>query len=152
MDDCPSQHELRCLLDERLDPPDLDQIVIHVEICRRCQELLETLTAAQAWKSTLRDAMADADQECDPEDASSLADEVEEHSTCEVPGGAIAELISALDSPNGSKIRRTADSPDVNPERTITRSGPRRGRRGRHRPRSVAYVPSARLRDPGTAG
>ena len=37
MTSCPSDDELRRLLDEKLDPADEDWVVVHVETCERCQ-------------------------------------------------------------------------------------------------------------------
>jgi hypothetical protein len=83
MDDCPRQDQLRDLLDERLERLALAVIVIHVETCPRYQDFLVTLTARQAWKSTVRD-VSEEDQEGEPDEASSVAVEVEYQSTCHV--------------------------------------------------------------------
>ena len=44
MSACPSEESLLGLLDDRLHGRKLDEIVVHVETCLRCQEQLETLT------------------------------------------------------------------------------------------------------------
>jgi tetratricopeptide (TPR) repeat protein/tRNA A-37 threonylcarbamoyl transferase component Bud32 len=43
MSSCPSDEQLLCLLDELLDRPDEDRIVVHVETCSRCQARLDEL-------------------------------------------------------------------------------------------------------------
>ena len=50
MSSCPSRDSIQGLLDECLEGMELEEIVIHIEICANCQELLEALT---------RDALAE---------------------------------------------------------------------------------------------
>src|SRR5271166_1866175 len=56
---CPSDDLLLGLLEERLAGPELAEIVIHVEICPRCQEYLECLTRGQFWRTTAPAVVAD---------------------------------------------------------------------------------------------
>jgi serine/threonine protein kinase/Tfp pilus assembly protein PilF len=76
MIDCPSRDLLLGLLENRLEGPALDELVVHIEICAPCQDHLEDLTRRDVWKSTLRDA---------PEEAGFQDDQVGQ-STAEVAG------------------------------------------------------------------
>ncbi len=53
MSPCPRSESLQGLLDEFLEGPELEEIVIHIEICVSCQEVLEDLTRGLGWKSTM---------------------------------------------------------------------------------------------------
>jgi serine/threonine protein kinase/tetratricopeptide (TPR) repeat protein len=123
MDDCPSQDQLRCLLDEHLDPAEVDELAIHLEVCARCQDFLDTLTLSGAWKSTLRDLPGGAGHEDDLAEAASLTVEVADQSNCDVTCSKIAEGGGALDSPGAGSDGPHVESSKADPARTVTGSG-----------------------------
>jgi serine/threonine protein kinase/Tfp pilus assembly protein PilF len=61
MNVCPSEDLLRGLLDERLQGRELDEVVIHVEICPVCQQHLESLTRGQGGKTTQKELLPGTD-------------------------------------------------------------------------------------------
>jgi hypothetical protein len=56
MSRCPDRDSIQGLLDERLEGMELEEIVIHIEVCPSCQDLLEDLTRGRGWKSTMPDS------------------------------------------------------------------------------------------------
>ena len=56
---CPSQDQLRQLLDDRLMEM-VAEIVGHVEVCPTCQQHLEDLTHNKDWKTTLNGLLSAA--------------------------------------------------------------------------------------------
>jgi hypothetical protein len=122
MNDCPSQDQLRCLLDEQFDPAELDELAIHLEVCVRGQDLLDTLTLSGAWKSSLRDLTAGAAHD-DSAEASRLPVEGTDQSTCDVKNAKIAERAGTLDSPGAVRNQTNVEASDADPGRTATGSG-----------------------------
>jgi serine/threonine protein kinase/tetratricopeptide (TPR) repeat protein len=55
MNSCPGRDSIQGLLDECLEASEFEEIVIHIEVCASCQELLEALTRGHGWKSTMPD-------------------------------------------------------------------------------------------------
>ena len=60
MTGCPSRDLIVELLDERLQGPELAEIVAHIEDCLRCQTHLEEVTRAAGRITTLREVAAEA--------------------------------------------------------------------------------------------
>jgi eukaryotic-like serine/threonine-protein kinase len=102
MNACPSQDSLHGLLDERLEGPELQELVIHIEICTSCQELLENLTRGQGWKSTMPDCSGAGDLE-------------------------IEEAHDESGAARGSTDELTGDVLSAGAIRTLTQSGPVNG-------------------------
>ncbi len=97
MSSCPSRDSIQGLLDECLEGPELEEIVIHIEICPICQELLEDLTRGRGWKSTIPDSS--------------------------VVGVEIAEGIGEADPARGSTDEQTGDFSPPGLAATLTSSG-----------------------------
>ena len=71
---CPSRDLIVELLDERLQGPELAEIVAHIEECPRCQTHLEDLTRAAGRITTLRDVAAEAELAGDAADPTAHAE------------------------------------------------------------------------------
>jgi hypothetical protein len=102
MTPCPSRESLQGLLDECLERPALEEIVIHIEICVSCQELLEDLTRGLGWKSTMPDLSVVREPE-------------------------IEQAIEKSDPAGGGTLPLVHEFPTATPMRTTTQIGPSDG-------------------------
>jgi len=122
MSACPSEELLLGLLDERLHGRDLDEIVIHIEICPQCQEQLEHLTRGHEGKTTWKAVNHPGTSNGGTTDQDG----------CESAGPAPGQdpVEPALDGPAGALEGKGATSAADQPsdlDRTVTQSGSRNG-------------------------
>ncbi len=131
MSPCPRSESLQGLLDENLDGPEFDEIVIHIEICVSCQELLEDLTRGLGWKSTMPE-LSGVPKKLDFEQEIEEFDLGRQKCPNSLPGDISSRPI---------------------PPRTLTQSEPLGTSPGSEPgSRSDRLANGARLRDPGPAG
>ena len=125
---CPSEDQLRQLLDDRLIGLALAEIVGHVEVCPSCHEQLEALTRGNRSKTTL----GDVSNETGTENGSiaSAPPRVADDQTADFI--AVAEIVVATDDTEpfpgvGSTDQLTGDFGEVDSDRTRSQTGSRDG-------------------------
>ena len=105
MSSCPSRESLQGLLDERLEGLELEEIVIHIEVCPGCQELLEDLTRGLGWKSTMPELSGAGGLEIEqPIDEADLPDRSTDELTADVlPTGSTQTLTQSEPQSNSPR-------------------------------------------------
>ena len=130
MTSCPSQDQLRQLLNDRLNGSALAEIVGHIEVCPSCHAHLEALTRENDWKTTLDEVSGETGTENDAFAFASATPRVENDQTADIIG--VAELEVATDDREpvpgvGSTDEVTGDYGEVDSDRTRSQTGPRDG-------------------------
>jgi len=131
---CPSQDQLRQLLDDRLMEM-VAEIVGHVEVCPTCQQHLEDLTHNKDWKTTLSEASGETGTEYGSN--ASATPRVENDQTVDVPRVAEVEVTTDDREPVsrvGSTDQMTGDIGESASDRTRSQTG------SRHRSPTVKRV------------
>jgi serine/threonine protein kinase len=130
MSSCPSQDQLRQLLNDRLNGSALAEIVGHIEVCPSCQEQLEALTCENDWKTTLGEISSETATENSASAFASATPRVENDQTADVIGAADLEASTDDREPVpgvGSTDEVSGDFGEVDSDRTRSHSGPRDG-------------------------
>jgi eukaryotic-like serine/threonine-protein kinase len=125
---CPSQDQLRQLLDDRLIGLALAEMVGHIEVCPFCHAHLEALTRENDWKTTLDEVSGETGTENDAFAIASAPPKVENDQTADVIR--VAEFEAATDDTEpvpriGSTDEVTGDFGEVGSDRTGSQMGPR---------------------------
>ncbi len=123
---CPSRDSIQGLLDERLLGAELEEIVVHIENCAACQELLESLTRGLGWKSTMPDSSRSGELEQSSDERDPARGSTDELTGDFGPADSVRTL-SQGGHPNGlpAPDRRSAASewPDVPGYEIVDRLG-----------------------------
>jgi eukaryotic-like serine/threonine-protein kinase len=122
MNVCPSEDLLRGLLDERLQGCELDEVVIHVEICPLCQEHLENLTHGHGGKTTQKELSP----RTDIRDEATAVFIARPDNAPDVLGRRLAEIDRGSDRPHeseGNADDATTDHDGADQGRTATHIG-----------------------------
>jgi serine/threonine protein kinase/tetratricopeptide (TPR) repeat protein len=126
MSACPSEEMLLELLDERLHGRELEELLIHTQVCPRCQDELAKLSGSDAWRTTVRRAFGQPDRgEAPPAPSNDTVDPGIANGLFGVPeNGRVADELAA---PSASTKLSMVDLSPADPYGTVSQSGPEAG-------------------------